>query len=137
MKVLVIDNYDSFVYNLVQYIGELGGDVMVYRNDQVTLKQIKEFEPQRIVISPGPGTPEETRYFGVSSQILRSPQLRSPNLGSMPRPPGNNPCLRRKNRLCKAAYAWKNQLNKTRWKGHFQGRPEPVHCDTLPFTGWR
>jgi anthranilate synthase component 2 len=81
MKVLVIDNYDSFVYNLVQYIGELGGDAMVYRNDQVTLKQIKEFEPHRIVISPGPGTPEETRYFGVSSKILRSLSCEVPTLG--------------------------------------------------------
>ena len=81
MKVLVIDNYDSFVYNLVQYIGELGGDTMVYRNDQVTLKQIKEFEPRRIVISPGPGTPEETRYFGVSSQILQHLSCEVPTLG--------------------------------------------------------
>jgi anthranilate synthase component 2 len=81
MKVLVIDNYDSFVYNLVQYIGELGGDAMVYRNDQVTLKQIKEFEPQRIVISPGPGTPEETRYFGVSSEILQHLSCEVPTLG--------------------------------------------------------
>src|SRR3972149_976276 len=81
MKVLVIDNYDSFVYNLVQYIGELGGDAIVYRNDQVTLNQIKEFEPHRIVISPGPGTPEETRYFGVSSEILRSLSCGVPTLG--------------------------------------------------------
>ena len=81
MKVLVIDNYDSFVYNLVQYIGELGGDVIVYRNDQVTLEQIKEFEPHRIVISPGPGTPEETRYFGVSSEILHYLSCEVPTLG--------------------------------------------------------
>ena len=59
MKVLVIDNYDSFVYNLVQYIGELGAEVIVYRNNEVTLKQLKELKPDRIVISPGPGTPED------------------------------------------------------------------------------
>lgn len=71
MKVLVIDNYDSFVYNLVQYIGELGGEAVVYRNDQITLKQAMNFKPDRIVISPGPGTPEEPRYFGVCSAILQ------------------------------------------------------------------
>ena len=81
MKVLVIDNYDSFVYNLVQYIGELGGDVVVFRNDQVTLKQVLALKPQRIVISPGPGTPEETRYFGVSSQILQHLSCEVPTLG--------------------------------------------------------
>jgi anthranilate/para-aminobenzoate synthase component II len=57
LKVLVIDNYDSFVYNLVQYIGELGAEVIIYRNDQITLEQIKKLKPDRIVLSPGPGTP--------------------------------------------------------------------------------
>jgi anthranilate synthase component 2 len=81
MKVLVIDNYDSFVYNLVQYIGEFGGDVVVYRNDQVTLKQVMALKPHRIVISPGPGTPEETRYFGVSTEILQHVSCEAPTLG--------------------------------------------------------
>ncbi|HLE74603.1 MAG TPA: aminodeoxychorismate/anthranilate synthase component II [Candidatus Bathyarchaeia archaeon] len=81
MKVLVIDNYDSFVYNLVQYIGELGAEPIVYRNDQVTLKQVKELKPDRIVISPGPGTPENTRYFGVCTEILRHVSCEVPTLG--------------------------------------------------------
>jgi anthranilate synthase component 2 len=81
MKVLVIDNYDSFVYNLVQYIGECGGDVTVHRNDQVTLKQVTALKPHRIVISPGPGTPEDTRYFGVSTEILRRISCEVPTLG--------------------------------------------------------
>lgn len=80
MKVLVIDNYDSFVYNLVQYIGELE-EVVVYRNDQVTLKQMMELKPDRIVISPGPGTPEEARYFGVCSAILQHMSREVPTLG--------------------------------------------------------
>ena len=63
MKVLVIDNYDSFVYNLVQYVEEFGGKTLVYRNDQISLKQAMKLNPSRIVISPGPGTPEEKRYF--------------------------------------------------------------------------
>ena len=81
MKVLVIDNYDSFVYNLVQYIGELGGEPVVYRNDQITLQQAIGLNPQRIVISPGPGTPEEPHYFGVCSAILQQMSYKIPTLG--------------------------------------------------------
>jgi len=81
LKVLVIDNYDSFVYNLVQYIGELEGEAVVYRNDQVTLKQVMEIKPNRILISPGPGIPEEARYFGVCSAILRHMSCEVPTLG--------------------------------------------------------
>jgi anthranilate synthase component 2 len=81
VKVLVIDNYDSFVYNLVQYIGELGGEPVVYRNDRLTLEQAIELEPQRIVISPGPGTPEDPHYFGVCSAVLRKMSCKIPTLG--------------------------------------------------------
>ncbi len=81
MKVLVIDNYDSFVYNLVQYIGELGGDPLVYRNDQLTLQEAKELNPERIVISPGPGTPEDPHYFGVCSAVLKEMSNKIPTLG--------------------------------------------------------
>ncbi len=81
MRVLVIDNYDSFVYNLVQYIEELGGNARVYRNDQITLKQAMKLNPKRIVISPGPGTPEEDRYFGVCSSVLQYMSCRIPTLG--------------------------------------------------------
>lgn len=81
MKVLVIDNYDSFVYNLVQYIGELGGAPTVYRNDQLNLQQAMQFDPQRIVISPGPGTPENPDCFGVCTEILREMSCKIPTLG--------------------------------------------------------
>ncbi|MCX8153991.1 MAG: aminodeoxychorismate/anthranilate synthase component II [Candidatus Bathyarchaeota archaeon] len=81
MKVLVIDNYDSFVYNLVQYIGEFEAEVLVYRNDQITLKQAEKLQPDRIVISPGPGSPEDTRYFGVCTAILKELSLKIPTLG--------------------------------------------------------
>jgi anthranilate synthase component 2 len=57
--ILMIDNYDSFTYNLVQYLGELGADVQVYRNDALTLEQIAAWKPEKIVISPGPCTPSE------------------------------------------------------------------------------
>ncbi len=81
MRVLVIDNYDSFVYNLVQYIGELGGKPAVYRNDEITLRQVVKLKPDKIVISPGPGTPEDTRYFGVCSDILQYMSCEVPTLG--------------------------------------------------------
>ena len=81
MKVLVIDNYDSFVYNLVQYIGEFGEEPLVYRNDELTLKQAMEIDPERIVISPGPGTPEDPHYFGICSTILREMSCKIPTLG--------------------------------------------------------
>ena len=81
MKVLVIDNYDSFVYNLVQYIGEMKVEPIVYRNDQISLKEAMEIDPQRIVISPGPGTPEDPRYFGICSEILKKMSNKIPTLG--------------------------------------------------------
>src|SRR3989338_2550707 len=65
---LMIDNYDSFTYNLVQYLGELGEDVRVYRNDQITIPEIEKLKPDRIVISPGPCTPNEA---GVSVETIR------------------------------------------------------------------
>jgi len=81
MKVLIIDNYDSFVYNLAQYIGELGAEPLVYRNDQLTLKKALKLKPDKIIISPGPGTPSQPRYFGVCSQIIRNLSPKVPTLG--------------------------------------------------------
>jgi anthranilate synthase/aminodeoxychorismate synthase-like glutamine amidotransferase len=66
--ILVIDNYDSFTYNLVQYFGELGADPLVRRNDEITLAEIAALKPERIVISPGPCTPKEA---GISCDVLR------------------------------------------------------------------
>jgi para-aminobenzoate synthetase component 2 len=75
---LMIDNYDSFTYNLVQYFGELGEDVQVYRNDKITLDEIDALRPQRLVISPGPCTPKEA---GVSVDAIRHFAGRLPLLG--------------------------------------------------------
>jgi anthranilate synthase component II len=77
-KVVMIDNYDSFTYNLVQYLGELGADVEVVRNDQVTIDDIKRLNPERIVISPGPCTPREA---GISVEVIHQLQGRCPILG--------------------------------------------------------
>jgi anthranilate synthase/aminodeoxychorismate synthase-like glutamine amidotransferase len=76
--VLVIDNYDSFTYNLVQYLGELGADVRVMRNDVVTLDDVVSAAPARIVISPGPGRPEQA---GVTMSVIRALGERTPILG--------------------------------------------------------
>ncbi|MCP9447035.1 MAG: aminodeoxychorismate/anthranilate synthase component II [Nitrospira sp.] len=75
---LVIDNYDSFTYNLVQYLGELGQDVVVYRNDEITLARIQDLRPSRIVVSPGPCTPKEA---GISVQAIRTFAGKIPILG--------------------------------------------------------
>lgn len=81
MKVLVIDNYDSFVYNLVQYIGEMGANTIVYRNDQICIQEIISLKPDRIVLSPGPGTPENEKYFGICKTILQTLSCSIPTLG--------------------------------------------------------
>jgi len=70
MKTLIIDNYDSFTYNLYQYIGSLGGNPTVVRNDATTLSDIKKKEYSHIVISPGPGTVTDRAYFGVCTQVI-------------------------------------------------------------------
>lgn len=76
---LVIDNYDSFTYNLVQYLGELGAEMRVFRNDEVSLEEIEnELKPEKILISPGPGTPDDA---GISLEVLEKFAERVPILG--------------------------------------------------------
>ena len=81
MKFLIIDNYDSFVYNIAQYLGELGVDCDVIRNDKITLEEIKQNNYDAIIISPGPGTPEEEKYFGVCSDVIKDLGKTTPILG--------------------------------------------------------
>jgi anthranilate synthase/aminodeoxychorismate synthase-like glutamine amidotransferase len=75
---LIIDNYDSFTYNLVQYLGELGQEIEVFRNDKITLEQIEKLGPERIVISPGPCTPKEA---GISVPLIQHFAGKIPILG--------------------------------------------------------
>jgi anthranilate synthase component 2/para-aminobenzoate synthetase component 2 len=75
---LIIDNYDSFTYNLVQYFGELGADIRVFRNDQITISEIKRLAPSLLCISPGPGTPEDA---GISRDLIRTLGPSIPTLG--------------------------------------------------------
>jgi len=78
MMILVIDNYDSFVYNLVQYLGEMGGRLKVFRNDKISLSDIDELAPEKIIISPGPGRPEDA---GISCSLIREFAGKIPILG--------------------------------------------------------
>ncbi len=76
--ILMIDNYDSFTYNLVQYFGELGQKLVVFRNDQISLRKIEKLSPKQIVISPGPGRPEES---GICNEVIRQFAGKIPMLG--------------------------------------------------------
>ena len=81
MKTLVIDNYDSFVYNLAQLMGELRTQPTVLRNDRITLEDVVKMDPDAIVISPGPGHPADRKYFGVCTDVIRELGHRIPILG--------------------------------------------------------
>jgi len=76
--ILVIDNYDSFTYNLVQYVGSFGEDIVVRRNDQTTISEIENLQPERIIISPGPGYPDEA---GISLDVIEHFKQKCPILG--------------------------------------------------------
>jgi anthranilate synthase/aminodeoxychorismate synthase-like glutamine amidotransferase len=75
---LLIDNYDSFTYNLYQYLGELGAETTVVRNDKITVREIEEMAPERIIVSPGPGNPDEA---GISKDVIRRFADKTPILG--------------------------------------------------------
>jgi anthranilate synthase component 2 len=81
LKFLIIDNYDSFVYNIAQYLGELGVDCEVIRNDKITINEIKQKKYDGIIISPGPGTPDDKKYFGVCSEVIKDMGRSTPILG--------------------------------------------------------
>ena len=78
IKLLMVDNYDSFTYNIVQYFGELGAEVEVFRNDEITLEEIAARRPDRLVVSPGPCSPNES---GLSNDIIRTFSTHIPTLG--------------------------------------------------------
>lgn len=92
MNILIIDNYDSFTYNLYQYIGEILStakiqgqltdfSVNVKRNDQMTIEQVKQMNPDRIIISPGPGSPDDEHYFGICAAVIQELGPQTPLLG--------------------------------------------------------
>lgn len=81
MKTLILDNYDSFTYNLYQYVAELGGNPIVKKNDEISLADIKKIKPTHIIISPGPGTPVKKKYFGICSSVIKKYMGKLPILG--------------------------------------------------------
>ena len=109
--IFVLDNYDSFTYNLVQYIGELGAEVEVRRNDQVTVSQVENMRPERIVISPGPCTPHEAGISIESDPPLRRQSSRARGL---PRTPGHRRSLRRTRGPRRSSHAWQDQRRHAR-----------------------
>ncbi len=81
MKILLIDNFDSFTFNLYQYLGELAEDVIVARNNDIPLERIRDREFSHIVISPGPGSPTDPAYFGANNQVIKEFYKKYPVLG--------------------------------------------------------
>jgi len=125
MKVLIIDNYDSFVYNLSQYVGSLKVKPLVYRNDEITLKEAKSLKPDKIIISPGPGTPENLRDIGISTEIIREMSPKIPTLGVCLGHQGIIHTLGGKIIRAKKPMHGKNSLIKHNGKGIFKGIPNP------------
>jgi anthranilate synthase component 2 len=81
MKTIILDNYDSFAFNLYQLVGEIDERPLVFRNDRITLTELTRLQPERIIISPGPGNPADERYFGICTQVIRELGPRVPILG--------------------------------------------------------
>ena len=81
MRVIIIDNFDSFVYNLAQYVGKLGAETLVYRNNEITINDVKRMKPDKIIISPGPGIPSNPIYFGICLELIRQLSVEIPTLG--------------------------------------------------------
>jgi anthranilate synthase component 2 len=111
VMLLMIDNYDSFTYNIVQYLGELGEDVRVFRNDKITIAEIEALKPDRIVVSPGPCSPEEA---GISVEVIKSFAGRIPLLGV---------CLGHQS----IGYAFGGNVVKSSTLMH--GKTSPIHHD--------
>ncbi|HWI60743.1 MAG TPA: aminodeoxychorismate/anthranilate synthase component II [Symbiobacteriaceae bacterium] len=121
--ILVIDNYDSFTFNLVQFLGELGADLQVYRNDQLTVDEVRRLSPAKIIISPGPCTPNEA---GISMDVIREMGPTTPTLGV---------CLGHQSigqvyggTVCRAPYLMHGKVSRIRHKGEglFAGLPDPM-----------
>ena len=81
MKLLILDNYDSFVYNIAQLLGKLGVKPLVFRNDRISLENIKKMDPDAIIISPGPGHPADEKYFGICNLVIKNLGPIKPILG--------------------------------------------------------
>jgi anthranilate synthase/aminodeoxychorismate synthase-like glutamine amidotransferase len=123
--ILVIDNYDSFTYNLVQYLGELGAKLAVYRNDQITIAQIKKLKPEKILISPGPGEPKDA---GISEEVIKTFGEKTPILGVCLGLQAIGEVFGGKIVRAKSIMHGKTSLIKHNGKGVFKGLPDPFEA---------
>jgi len=123
--ILMIDNYDSFTYNLVQYFGELKAKVEVYRNDALTIAQIRKMKPEKIVISPGPGRPEDA---GISIDIIKQLGPTIPVLGVCLGHQGIGYAFSGKVINAKRLMHGKTSMIKHNGKGIFKGLPDPFEA---------
>ena len=121
--ILLIDNYDSFTYNLYQYMGIFEKDIKVVRNDKITIEEIEQLNPNRIVLSPGPKSPKEA---GICMDVVKHFYTKKPILGICLGIRASELHLEQ-NHSCKRTDAWKTVVNRTRWKERFWGIPSPVH----------
>ena len=134
-RVFVIDNYDTFTYNLVQYLGELGADITVRRNDRVTIAEIAAVNPTHLVISPGPCTPNEA---GLSMDAIVHFGAAAPaGARRLPRPPGGRPGLRRGRSPRRRARARQDRPDRARRPRRLRRSAGPLHGDPLPLPGRR
>ena len=129
MKLLIIDNYDSFTYNLVQYFGELSIEPKVYRNDKISVEKFNQIEPDRVVISPGPGNPCDERYFGICSEIIKlSGEKSIPVLGVCLGHQGIGHTFGGKIRRAKTLKHGKTSMIKHNVTGIFNNLPNPFRA---------
>jgi anthranilate synthase/aminodeoxychorismate synthase-like glutamine amidotransferase len=136
---LIIDNYDSFTYNLVQYFGEMGAVMEIRRNDQITLEEIEKLKPDHICISPGPCTPKEA---GISCAVIERFGKSIPAARCVPRSSGHRACFRRRGRPRRTAHARQDLDDQSSRQSVFKDLPQPfeatryhsliVKRDTLP-----
>ena len=123
---LLIDNYDSFTYNLFQYLSELGEDVEVVRNDKATVQELDDMGPERLVVSPGPSHP---RNAGISIDAIQHFAGKVPVSGRLSRPPSHRRGVRRRSRSCRRVETRQNLNDRARWdRGVFKDLPNPFEA---------
>ncbi len=131
--ILLIDNYDSFTWNLYQYFCELGAEVVVRRNDEIALDDIDALAPQKIVISPGPCTPVGVRHLAGGNPTLCGQTADS---GRLPGSPGHCAGLWRHHCPCRESHAWQNLTDHTHRYRRIPGAKQSVNRDALPFSDY-
>ena len=132
--ILLLDNYDSFTYNLAQFLGQLGEKLEVIRNDQITLDQIAAKKPKRIVISPGPGTPEDA---GICVDVIKRFAGQIPILGSVPGASGDRAGIRRQSDSRAGNHARQDQPHTSRQQDDLQGFAAGFRGHALPLADCR